>query len=437
MHNKAIYFILLVLTAAGCKSIQKGLFSEQSPHEEYRLKLEEAGLTGHKAGQIWMQAAAEGLSDPTGADIPYSEAVVFDYAQLTAAAYRLFLQEGQKLHVLVEPAQSDTSHIFIDLFRLTNGEYKRETFAEKDSLLLNYRIRRDGEYVVRIQPELMVTGLFTVYLFTDASLNFPVPGKDFNSISSFFGDPREGGRRKHEGVDVFAPRGTPALAVSSGRVTRTGTNRLGGKVVWVTDTRNRYNYYYAHLDSQLVRSGMQVNPGDTLGLIGNTGNAITTPPHLHFGIYAFGRRSIDPYVFFHKTDMPVIDSLQIKMFANTWGQTKAVLSNFRSAPDLEAGLIESLPSGVPLKIKGITGKWLRAELPDGSRGFVHQSLVEPLTESIRETTVDGKIIRRNISEGSHAKKITGKDESVKIYAEYESHLLVEASGVFGWIAAEL
>ncbi len=436
MHRKIIYFILLAITAAGCRSVQQGLFPKQSPHEEYSLKLEEAGLASNKLGKSWIEASEKGLLNPTEAGIPYSEAMVFDYEQLTTATYRLFLREGQKLHVLVEPGQPDTSHIFIDLFRLTDGEYKREAFAEKDSIRLDYRVKRNGEYILRIQPELMVAGLFTVFLFTDASLNFPVPERDFTSISSFFGDPREGGRRKHEGVDVFAPRGTPALAVSSGRVTRTGTNRLGGKVVWVSDTQNGYNYYYAHLDTQLVRPGMQVHPGDTLGLIGNTGNAVTTPPHLHFGIYAFGRRSIDPYVFFHKTDMPVIDSLQIARFVNTWSQTASDKNNFRTAPDLNADIIESLPANVPLKIRGVAGNWLRAELPTGNSGYIHRSIVKPLTDSGREIVAAGKIIRSRPDSLSLAKKIISEDEKVKVYTEYQSYLLVDTGDVSGWIAED-
>ena len=43
--------------------------------------------------------------------------------------------------------------------------------------------------------------------------------------------------------------------------------------------------YYAHLDTQLVAPGQIVRAGDPIGTIGNTGNAITTPPHLHFGVF--------------------------------------------------------------------------------------------------------------------------------------------------------
>ena len=55
--------------------------------------------------------------------------------------------------------------------------------------------------------------------------------------------------------------------------------------------------YYAHLDQQLVSPGERVNAGEIVGTVGNTGNARTTAPHLHFGIYAVGRGAIDPYWF--------------------------------------------------------------------------------------------------------------------------------------------
>lgn len=58
----------------------------------------------------------------------------------------------------------------------------------------------------------------------------------------------------------------------------------GGKVVWMRDEARGMSLYYAHLDSQHVAAGAYVRPGDTLGFVGKTGNARTTPPHLHFGI---------------------------------------------------------------------------------------------------------------------------------------------------------
>ena len=436
MHRRFTWFLFLLVILAGCKTVQQGLFKKQTPHEEYQSKLVNAGLDNSVAGKRWNQAAGNGFKNAVTVEIPFSEVLVFDYEHFSAASYRLFLREGQNLHIMVEPEFSDTTEIFIDLFRFANDEYKQAAYADKDSLRLDYNVNRDGEYLVRIQPELLAQGLYTIYIFTDASLNFPVPGKDYQSISSFFGDPRDGGRRRHEGVDIFAPRGTPALAVGDGRVARTGTNRLGGKVVWVTDNQRGYNYYYAHLDSQLVYPGMRVKAGDTVGLIGNTGNAVTTPPHLHFGIYAFGRRSIDPYVFFHRTELPAIDSLQIQRYAGNWGQTTASRTNFRTAPGMEAKISNSLPANVPLKIKGIAGNWFRVELPEGDQGYVFHNLVKPVTEPLKQMTAEEQIVRIRPHSNARAKRITGVNETVEVYAEYNSFVLINSEGTFGWIEAK-
>jgi murein DD-endopeptidase MepM/ murein hydrolase activator NlpD len=117
------------------------------------------------------------------------------------------------------------------------------------------------------------------------------------AVRSYFRDPRDAGRREHHGVDIFAPRDTPVVAAASGFVSSVGTNRLGGNVVWLWDPDRKQSHYYAHLSSQAVRIGQRVDAGDVVGYVGNTGNARTTPPHLHFGIYAFREGPIDPLPF--------------------------------------------------------------------------------------------------------------------------------------------
>ena len=124
------------------------------------------------------------------------------------------------------------------------------------------------------------------------TLTVPVQGARASRIADTFGAPR--GNRRHEGVDVFAPAGTPVLAAAGGLVVQVGTNNLGGRVVTVWGDGNR-RYYYAHLERHgAYREGDIVEAGDVLGFVGNTGNARTTPPHLHFGIYDPGWKAIDP-----------------------------------------------------------------------------------------------------------------------------------------------
>ncbi len=101
------------------------------------------------------------------------------------------------------------------------------------------------------------------------------------------------GRRRHEGIDIFAPKGTPVVSTTRGIVTRVGMNRLGGRIVGVLGPGLEW-HYYAHLDRfGTFHEGDIVQAGDVLGYVGNTGNARTTPSHLHYGIYRGGAQN--PY----------------------------------------------------------------------------------------------------------------------------------------------
>jgi murein DD-endopeptidase MepM/ murein hydrolase activator NlpD len=90
----------------------------------------------------------------------------------------------------------------------------------------------------------------------------------------------------HHGEDIFAPLGAPILAVTDGTVFSVGWNDVGGLRVWLRD-RYGNEFYYAHLSafSQLAVNGNQVEAGDVLGFMGNTGDAEHTPYHLHFEIH--------------------------------------------------------------------------------------------------------------------------------------------------------
>jgi murein DD-endopeptidase MepM/ murein hydrolase activator NlpD len=138
---------------------------------------------------------------------------------------------------------------------------------------------------MRVHAPLGASVTYDVGIESKALLDFPVHGVDARAIWSGFGAERDGGRRAHRGVDIFAARGTAALAATDGWVTRVETTRRGGNVVWMQPLFGNMRLYYAHLDAQWVEPGEFVVAGQPLGAVGNTGNAITTPPHLHFGVY--------------------------------------------------------------------------------------------------------------------------------------------------------
>ncbi len=116
------------------------------------------------------------------------------------------------------------------------------------------------------------------------SLPVPVDGVRPRQIADTWGAVRSGGRT-HEGVDIFAPRGTPVRSTTRGLVLRVGTLRLGGQTVAVLGPA-LHVHYYAHLDRYgAFRAGDLVERGDVLGYVGDTGNAKGTPFHLHYGVY--------------------------------------------------------------------------------------------------------------------------------------------------------
>ena len=114
-----------------------------------------------------------------------------------------------------------------------------------------------------------------------------------NGFIDSWGYPRSGGRG-HQGVDMFAPYGTPLYAVADGTIYRVYTNPLGGLAINLIDVDGNM-YYYAHLSSAAVSGGETVKAGDVIGAVGDSGNARGTPPHLHWQFHPGNGAPINPY----------------------------------------------------------------------------------------------------------------------------------------------
>lgn len=112
------------------------------------------------------------------------------------------------------------------------------------------------------------------------------------SVTATYGAPRAG-VRWHHGVDLFGPRGTPVLAVADGTLFEVGWNARGGHRLWLRDAAGN-GYYYAHLDAYTpaARNGARVRAGQPLGILGTSGDAESTPPHLHFEVHPASLRPL-------------------------------------------------------------------------------------------------------------------------------------------------
>ena len=130
----------------------------------------------------------------------------------------------------------------------------------------------------------------------------PVEGVDPDDLVRSFSDARGG--RKHEALDILAPRGTPVKAVEAGTIARLFSSKAGGITVYQFDPSEQYCYYYAHLERYApgLAEGDKVRKGQVIGFVGTSGNAPKDTPHLHFAIFQLTAAKrwwegtpIDPY----------------------------------------------------------------------------------------------------------------------------------------------
>jgi murein DD-endopeptidase MepM/ murein hydrolase activator NlpD len=265
-----------------------------TPHQRYTAALKYRGTAVTPAGRQWLEAAQHSLLSASSVTLPRQATLDFSNDRTAAVAYAVSLRRGQRYVIEGQANESPVSlPIFLDVFERQGTALRHVRSAPRHSGAIDLEIRSDGDYVVRVQPPLDWTAKLALTLRAEPTLHVPVQRSGAANIQSFFGDSRDGGSRKHHGVDIFARRGTPVIAAAGGIVSSVGTNTLGGKVVWVARPGRRELHYYAHLDQQLVAPGALVNAGDVIGTVGNTGNAQHTPPHLHFGIYSAGG-PVDP-----------------------------------------------------------------------------------------------------------------------------------------------
>jgi murein DD-endopeptidase MepM/ murein hydrolase activator NlpD len=289
----------LALALAGCSAPPppRPSLQDAPTHERYTAALSEFGLDRVALGQDWLAAAAQALSQPLVAATPFAEEGHLSPERPTAVGYRLDLTRGRRLAIDVAYTTPEPGRLFVELFELRDGQAPRRVGGAEPGLTsFEYDVRWTGPHVLRLQPELLRGGRYSISQRTLASYIFPLRDRSIAAVTSGFGAPRDGGARDHHGIDIFAPRGTPVIAIAEG-VVRTDETPRGGRVIWLRDGRVGRNLYYAHLDDWAVESGTAVRTGDVIGYVGNTGNAKTTPPHLHFGIYDRGPADPAPYLY--------------------------------------------------------------------------------------------------------------------------------------------
>ncbi|MEM1357738.1 MAG: peptidoglycan DD-metalloendopeptidase family protein [Bacteroidota bacterium] len=377
-----IFFILALLTlyaALGGRDIigdgrvfLQRLFGPSTPRTAYRKQLKKNAQIGERDLEIWDLAYDVAKSSQLRVALPHRELIYIDNNLIhSAQALRLQVPAGRRLRVRV---LDESPHLFGELFRVDRAPAGKRPLAywQEGEREFTYEPRDlSGEdLLLLLQAAPWQYSRFEVQLTTEPVLLFPVANKDEKAIQSFWGAPRDGGARKHEGNDIFAPKGTKLLALTDGMITRVSNGGLGGKTVWLYDRERDLRYYYAHLDEQLVNKGQRVWRGDVVGTVGNTGNARTTPPHLHFGIYA--NAAIDPYPFLQRPDaLPASPSYSLREAAASLSVPRSGNHYLRISPERDGTVIRQLRNGEAVTGLGATGRFYRVQTAAGELGYVN------------------------------------------------------------------
>lgn len=419
---------------------ENGLFMARTPREAYLASLAANNLTDTQLGKAWRRAGEAALKDSVLQETPFQETGYFRAEAPEALAYRLNLQTGELLEITLS-TDPDSTLFFVDFYQEDTTANKmnfRHLFSagnyQADSL--TYEVEESGTYLLRIQPELLASCRFNLQLIVQPAYGvFPVSGKQNRDIWSFFGDPRDGGRREHKGVDIFARRGTPVVAAVDGVVRRVRDRGLGGKQVWLSDLDRRQSLYYAHLDSQLVVEGQNVVAGDTLGLVGNTGNARNTRPHLHFGIYRRRYGALDPFPFIaYRTDRAPTISADTSRLGDLV-RVRRSNTGLLAAPQSRSNRLASLDQHFPLQIIAASNAWFRVRSPEGISGYLPAGSLEPTERPIRTATLEEatELLQAPSGEAAPLAAVAKHAEVAVIGRNGNYQLVRDERGTMGWM----
>jgi len=377
-------FILCFLFVA-CQQKEptlSSLFTPLSARANYENRLKENKDYDKNKLVEWDSISNLAFSKNVEIPTPYRQTGFFLKGRAEVLAFEVPLKLGEQIDIQLT---SDTADIqlFMDFFQKIDGHWHPILKSKEGQTAFHFVVPKSETFLLRIQPQFHKAANYELKILKHPTYAFPVKGRKYEDVWSFWGDERDAGKRKHEGIDVFAKRGEPLIAVTKGYVAEVGDKGLGGKQIYLRDADNNNAIYYAHLHKQLVVQGQTVEVGDTIGLVGNTGNASGTHPHLHFGIYLpGGQGAVDPLPFVKKHRNRFLNNVAIiKPDIINQGITIND-ANFRSKPKGKNSLIKKLKNGSPIELLGAAGRWYHVRTLDGEVGFLHFSYVKQLKATV-------------------------------------------------------
>src|SRR5690606_35548886 len=169
---------ILVLLLASCRNqLPGGLFKSQTPHQRYADQLRTAGLGERNLFRQWDTAASRSLQAPLSIDIPFREQAYFEAERPAAAGYGFDVKKGYLLRIDLDVQAVDSTSIFMDLFEImadSSEQPKHLHSADTGSTTLEYVVKEDSRYLLRVQPELLAEVSYELTIRAEASLANPV-----------------------------------------------------------------------------------------------------------------------------------------------------------------------------------------------------------------------------------------------------------------------
>ena len=388
--------------------------------------------SGHQDATLatrWAVAGDHAILMPVSIELPYVEDQSLVGAATNAVVLAFDLTSLQTLEVSVNAGPGAVGGLIVDLLRQTEEGWESLGSIGTAERFLEYVPSEPGRFAVRAQPVFGSMGTFGLALMPRTPLRFPVETDSSRSVLSYFGDARDGGTRTHKGIDIFAPRGTPVVAAADGKVTSVARSPRGGLHVWQESAKGRL--YYAHLDSAAVQPGT-IRKGDLIGSVGNSGNARTTSPHLHFGVYSERRHPVDP--------LPLVGTRRpVQPWTLPPGVTPPVLAidadtlNLRIRPSTGARVLHQLVRNELVMVRATSGSWLRVRTGEGFHGFIHSDYVRPPQFSRGTLAADATLYQ---SPDARSPKMIAIRSGEAIFGagRFGRFRWIEtASGVRGWV----
>ncbi|MFC2158850.1 peptidoglycan DD-metalloendopeptidase family protein [Acidobacteriota bacterium] len=434
-----LFAALLIFLLCGCREeIVPAAYYPSNAHEAYIHSLSLAGMADTALAKDWIKISETSLEDPIEIKLPHQEIFYVDPGTAAAYVYTFNVKRGRRVEIIVEFQGMRAGRLFMDLFKI-RGESPQSwnKVASSNSMdnKLIFEPRQDADYALRIQPELLRGGQYTLHIGKTAALDFPVPGYATRDIGSWFGDPRDGGRREHHGVDIFARRHSPVIAPTKAYVRSVRDDKVGGLNVWLEDTDRRMYIYFAHLQKIDVEPFTNVEAGQQIGTVGNTGNARTTPPHLHFAIYYQGQGAVDPFLFIDPlkdTPAPIKADLAhmgqwIRSLEPSIPLKSSLLQQAKSKLTLEKGSI--------MQVLAASSDQYRVQLPDGITGYVKSVSTESTDEALMNLLAQSSQSVTEAPEfGAGTKEEIQSGDELLILGKYAGHWFVQTlRGQTGWM----